>query len=96
MLNRVVRCTPQGLEYEADPKQAEKLLEAMDLDGANCVATPRLKPLAEQILQEHSLAENQHTNFRARGLEQTTYRPTGRTSNIVLKKSVDGCPRRRT
>ena len=50
VLNRGVRWTPQGLEYEADPRQAEKLLEAIDLDGANSVAKPGLEPLAEQIL----------------------------------------------
>ena len=40
----------------------------MGLDGANGVATPGLKPLAEQMLQDNPLAETQHTNFRALGL----------------------------
>ena len=50
VLNRVLRCTPQGFEYEADPRQAEKLLEGLKLDGGcNAAATPGLKPLLEQL-----------------------------------------------
>ena len=33
--NRVLRYTPDGFEYEADPPQAEKLLGGLILDG-NC------------------------------------------------------------
>ena len=33
VLNRVVRWTEKGLEYEADPRQAEKLLEEIELMG---------------------------------------------------------------
>ena len=41
VLNRVVRWTPQGLEYEADPRQGEKLLEELGLDeGTNHSSTP--------------------------------------------------------
>ena len=32
VLNRVVRWTEEGLEYEADPRQIERLLEAQGLD----------------------------------------------------------------
>ena len=33
VLNRVVRWTSDGLEYEADPRQGEKLLRDLQLDG---------------------------------------------------------------
>ena len=33
MLNRVVRWTSEGLEYEADPRQVEKLLRLLKLDA---------------------------------------------------------------
>ena len=33
MLNRVVRWTADGLEYEADPRQCEKLLRDLKFDG---------------------------------------------------------------
>ncbi len=40
VLNRVVRWTTEGVEYEADPRQAEKLVAECGLTGANTVATP--------------------------------------------------------
>ena len=44
VLNRVIRYTESGLEYEADPRQAERLLEGLKLDGGcNRVAIPRLE-----------------------------------------------------
>ncbi len=49
ILNRVVRWTDEGIEYEADPRHAEKLVEQMGLSGANATATPGMKPTAEQI-----------------------------------------------
>ena len=33
VLNRIIRWTDNGLEYEADPRQAEKLFEEMELCG---------------------------------------------------------------
>ena len=32
VLNRVIRWVDGGIEYEADPRQAERLLEGLDLD----------------------------------------------------------------
>ena len=49
VLNRVVRWTEQGLEYEADPRQVEKLLESLDLEDARPAATPGVKSLPDQI-----------------------------------------------
>ena len=67
VLNRVIRWTQDGVEYEADPRQCEKLLEAtqLDSDGVNSVATPGLKPLAAQLAQDKPLSAAQHTEFRA-------------------------------
>ena len=55
VLNRVVRWTAQGLEYEADPRQAEKLIRDTQLQGANSVTTPGVKPLAHQLEEEKLL-----------------------------------------
>ena len=33
VLNRIIRWTGNGLEYEADPRQVEKLLEELDLEA---------------------------------------------------------------
>ena len=57
----------QGIEYEADPRQVEKLLESLDLEDAKKVATPGVKPLPEQILADTPLPAEQHTIFRALG-----------------------------
>ena len=46
VLNRAIRWTEQGLEYEADPRQGERLLEGIGLAGeCKSVATPGLNPL---------------------------------------------------
>ena len=43
ILNRVIRWTTNGIEYEADPRQVERMLEENGLEGANAVATPGVK-----------------------------------------------------
>ena len=44
VLNRVVRWPSHGLEYEADPRQGEKLLDELGLDdGVNPCSTPGVK-----------------------------------------------------
>ena len=78
VLNRIVRWTSTGIEYEADPRQVEKLVESLSLEGANSVVTPGLKPLSEQILQEKPLPPGEHTLFRghaARGNYLAADRP---------------------
>ena len=65
VLNRVLRWTEKGLEYEADPRQGEKLLEELELDDkCNTAATPGLKPLLEQLEKDCPLPVGAHTEFR--------------------------------
>ena len=66
ILNRAVRWTADGLEHEADPRQAEKLLEELELvgDGVKSVVTPGVKANAHQIVEEKELMEREHTRFR--------------------------------
>ena len=46
VFNRAIRWTEIGLEYEADPRQAERLLESLGLAGkCDKTATPGLRPL---------------------------------------------------
>ena len=65
VLNRVLRWTANGIEYEADPRQGEKLLEGLKLDGPGCkaVATPGQKLSIEQLVGDKSLPDL--TFFRA-------------------------------
>ena len=48
ILNRIIRLGKDGLEYEADPRQVEKLLEDLEMqgEGVNSVCTPSTKPLS--------------------------------------------------
>ena len=67
VLNRVVRWTPEGLEYEADPRQGEKLLRDLQLDGEGVkdAATPGVKATREQLDADLPLERAKHTPYRA-------------------------------
>lgn len=65
VLNRVLRWTDEGLEYEVDPRQCERLLEGLSLDDScNGVATPGLKQLPTQIDTEEEISAEEQTEFR--------------------------------
>ena len=64
-LNRVIRWCDHGLEYEADPRQVEKLVEQLELVGARSCVTPGVKPLLEQFEGDQLLDASRHTAFRA-------------------------------
>ena len=66
ILNRVIRWTERGVEYEADPRQGERLLEGLGLDdGCKSTATPGLKPLIDVLKDDKVLSTDAHTIFRA-------------------------------
>ena len=44
ILNRIVRVTPQGVRYEADPRHYELLSRSLGLEGASSTLTPGVKP----------------------------------------------------
>ncbi len=64
VLNRIVRWTTNGVEYEADPRQAEKLVAECGLTGANTVATPGLRVSKEDAQNDKPLEPHLHTAFR--------------------------------
>ena len=57
VLNRIVRWTDHGLEYEADPRQVERLLEELELDGEGVkgVVTHGVKVQPHHIQNEQQL-----------------------------------------
>ncbi|MDE0779072.1 MAG: hypothetical protein OSB43_22550, partial [Nocardioides sp.] len=67
VLNRAIRWTPNGLEYEADPRQQERFLEGLSLGAADCrsAATPGLKALVEQLEKDLALPAGAITGYRA-------------------------------
>ena len=66
ILNRVIRWTESGVEYEADPRQGERLLEGLGLDdGCKPTATPGLKAIVDALKDDKVLSADAHTTFRA-------------------------------
>ena len=63
-LNQIIRWESGGLEYEAASRHAQKLIEVMQLEGANAVATPVIKALPAQVDEDVVLDINLHTRFR--------------------------------
>ena len=47
VLNRIIRCTEEGFEIEADPRHAELVMEQMQVDGEKCVSTPGVSGVEE-------------------------------------------------
>ena len=64
VLNRVIRWCEDRIEYEADPRQTEKLILDCGLEGANSAATPGVKASFEAMEKDEILAEHLHTPFR--------------------------------
>jgi len=58
VLNRVVRWTEQGLEYEADPRQAEKIIQELGLEDCKAVATPAVRQSMEHINKDEPIADH--------------------------------------
>ena len=63
----LVRWTDNGLEYEADPRQCEKLLRDLKLDGddVKSVGTPGVKPTRDQLDGDAPLHVTKCTPYRA-------------------------------
>ena len=63
-LNRIIRWTSTGIEYEADPRLAERLIQQVGLEGANGAATPGAKTGANEMANEVDLPQSEWTQFR--------------------------------
>ena len=72
VLNRVVRWTETGLEYETDPRQAAKLIEKCGLRGANTMATPGVRSSFAEVEKDEELDPNLHTASEQQQPEPTT------------------------
>ena len=53
ILNRVIRLTPDGLTFEADPWHADLLAESICLTEANSVGTPGVKEEPDYEAAKH-------------------------------------------
>ena len=62
-----MRWTDGGIEYEADPRQGEKLLRDLKLDGDGVkgAASPGVKATREQLDKDAPLDASKTTPYRA-------------------------------
>ncbi len=63
-LNRVVRWLDDRIEYEADPRQAERLMAECGLDGCKSMTTPGVQPTFRELEEDQELQQRLHTAFR--------------------------------
>ena len=88
VLNRVVRWTSEGIEYEADPRQAERLLHELELDeNTKACVTPGVKPQPHQVAEEQPLPENEHTKYRGQAA-RSNYLAADRVDILFCAKEV--------
>jgi hypothetical protein len=64
ILNRVLRWSDAGIEYEPDPRHAELIVSKLDLHKAKPVSTPGIKPNIDAEYEE-PMNETDKTQFRA-------------------------------
>ena len=64
VLNRVVTWHDDRVEYEADPRQAERLIEECGLTGSNPMGTPGVKSTFQDHDADEGLEKSLHTPFR--------------------------------
>ena len=65
VLNRAVRVTTEGVEYDADPRHVEQIVRDVDLTGSKPVTTPGLKPTFEQSCHSKWVLPEKMRPFRA-------------------------------
>ncbi len=63
-LNRIVRWQGDRIEYEADPRQIERLISECGLEGAKAMSTPGVRHSLKEIEADEDLPANLHTAFR--------------------------------
>ena len=66
ILNRVVCWTQEGFSYEADPRQHEKLISELGMEGAKAMVTPVVRPSSEIMAADTELEPRKVTHFLSR------------------------------
>jgi hypothetical protein len=65
VLNRIVHWDEDGIWYEADPRQAERLIGECGLEGAKSVCTPGIRESASEVADDKDLEPKLMRPFRA-------------------------------
>ncbi len=63
-LNRVIRWCQDSIEYEADPRQAEKLVAECGMEGAQTMVTPGVRATGTDLTDDQELPPQLTTAFR--------------------------------
>ena len=88
VLSRIVRWTSEGVEYEADPRQAEKLLRDLQMDaGVKSVGSPGVKATRDQFEADAPLPADKTSPFRA-VVARCNYLAAGRPDCQFASKEV--------
>ena len=95
VLNRVISWTEQGVEYEADTRQVEHLLDEIEPggEGVKGVVSPGQQPHEHQVADEKELPRQQHTRFRGLAARAPiSWRPTASMPSMRRRISADSWP----
>ncbi len=66
LLNRVVRWVDGvGIEVEADPRQAERLVAQLGLTGSNPVGTPGVRPTTQELEEDDVIHDTRSKVYQA-------------------------------
>ena len=92
----MVRWTAAGLEYEADPRQAEKLLRDLKLDGegVKSASTPGVEFTKEQVDADKALEASKTSPYRAvaaRANDLASDRPDAQVAGKEACRCMSGC-----
>ena len=63
-LNRIVRWCSDHVEYEADPRQAERLVTELGLEGSQSMVTPGVRAAGTELTTDSELSARAATDFR--------------------------------
>ena len=90
VLNRIIRWTNAGIEYESDPRQTEKLIAECGLTGANTVATPGVRLSFDEATADVPLEPHLHTAFRG-AAARANYLAADRVDAQFAAKEICRC-----
>ena len=96
VLNRVITWFDDRIEYEADPRQAERLIDELGLTGASAVVTPGVKLAYQEYTRDAPLGPEMVTPFRGTVAERISFLRTASTCSSRPRKSAEQCPHRPT
>ena len=77
-LNRIITWGENGIEYEADPRQAERLISECGMHGAKQMGTPGAKVTFKEHEGDAELLAKLHTAFRASAANMRSMRSADR------------------